>query len=235
MVSIYCYDILKTFQFSRKVLTYTPFLVKHKWGLLAVLLLGLTMLVLDLVFSVQSLYGKMGSNATLIPSIYILVVGITTIISLQWIRWETGKELSKIVKADEKRQNAAKSKVQTKNNNVQVILGVTELLMKYTGLTIVSRVLSIAGLVMVATGAYATSPVLYMFTFGVCFSLAPLLCSTGQILTVIEITPSTRQTKAASTVGSPVVKVKRLHHRGKKIKPSAVSGPSPVVLSRTVL
>ena len=186
----YCYDIYKNYQKSRKFRRNTPFLVKHKWGLPMIFLIGIVMLVVDQVTVDQSLTGRAGSNGVILPTLYLIVLYLTTTGILFVLSHKVQQEMNKI---------SAKA---VEEPAMLEIVNRSALLRKYMLISAWTKLFGVFGLILVATGVVFTSPLVYALTVSFTLCGMSLACSTVQVLIVVEITPrDTEKETAPSTVG----------------------------------
>ena len=80
---LYCIDTYNAFKKSQTNQSSVPFLVKHAWGLPLLLTIGIGMVIVDLIVLNMSMRRMLAlPNTVLIPTLYLLMVYITTLTSL---------------------------------------------------------------------------------------------------------------------------------------------------------
>ena len=92
---VYCYDMLSLLGASQSMRRHEPTLVRYKWGLPAILIVGLGMLIADQILTYYSIMGLTAdTSGVLIPTVYLIVIYATVTVSL----FILGHKVSKLAK-----------------------------------------------------------------------------------------------------------------------------------------
>ena len=179
VVVFYCYDVYKAFESSVRHEVFTPFLVKYKFGLPLIIGLGISLISADTIVTQLSLRGLLGSTSAVGSGAFMIALYVGGIVALSIVSFQV-RAVTKVFDADAIAAVAG----------LGPMIASTVLLRKYMFFCSITRVMSILGILAIASGFIYESPAAYGTTM-VFMMTGSMASSTLQLLIAYEITPTT--------------------------------------------